>query len=390
MDFIAIIVILAIGFLLYYIGKACYFYPAQNKEIKNLNDKIKNLKKEIYVTAIEFEKEKKELEEKCFKYDSIIKSSDPFITVADMYSDARTAIYDKIEYNLRHKQRPAYKASDEVRMLKEKTKMYISEFKSMLYRYEFLINTFPELKRYIDDYEALKSVETSSRYDEFVETRDSAIDYLSTEEWKKLNEVERNQLALDRYKQRTKSNWVIGIEYEMYIDYILRMNGYKTISNGSIKGLEDLGRDIIAFKTNKSGENVVYIIQCKNWSSKKEVHENVVCQIFGTTIEYKIKHKQQMFSKVVPVIYTTSPLSDMAIKFANELNVVVNVVKKGDYPMIKCNITSNGNKIYHLPFDQQYYRAEIKNPGEFYAWTVKEAVNSGFRRAFKYSGNKSN
>lgn len=41
-------------------------------------------------------------------------------------------------------------------------------------------------------------------------------------------------------------------------------------------------------------------------------------------------------------------------------------------------------KIYHLPFDQQYYRTEIKSPGEFYAWTVEEAVNAGFRRAFKY------
>lgn len=52
--------------------------------------------------------------------------------------------------------------------------------------------------------------------------------------------------------------------------------------------------------------------------------------------------------------------------------------------MIKCNIGNNGEKIYHLPFDQQYYRTEIKSPGEFYAWTVEEAVNAGFRRAFKY------
>jgi hypothetical protein len=54
--------------------------------------------------------------------------------------------------------------------------------------------------------------------------------------------------------------------------------------------------------------------------------------------------------------------------------------------MIKCNI-NNGNKIYHIPFDQQYYRTEIKLPGEFYAWTVQEAVDAGFRRARRHMFN---
>jgi hypothetical protein len=56
----------------------------------------------------------------------------------------------------------------------------------------------------------------------------------------------------------------------------------------------------------------------------------------------------------------------------------------GEYPMIKCNI-NNGNKIYHLPFDQQYWRTRIDQPGEFYAMTVKEATSKGFRRAFRYN-----
>lgn len=59
------------------------------------------------------------------------------------------------------------------------------------------------------------------------------------------------------------------------------------------------------------------------------------------------------------------------------------------YPVIKCNISSNGEKIYHLPFDQQYDRTLIKNNGEFYALTVKEAENKGFRRAFRWTMNNS-
>ncbi len=63
----------------------------------------------------------------------------------------------------------------------------------------------------------------------------------------------------------------------------------------------------------------------------------------------------------------------------------------GSYPCIKCNIgrsESGETKIYHLPFDQQYDATKIKNRGEFYAMTVKEAEDAGFRRTFKWFGNK--
>ena len=60
-----------------------------------------------------------------------------------------------------------------------------------------------------------------------------------------------------------------------------------------------------------------------------------------------------------------------------------------EFPRIKCNINGGtGEKIYHLPFDQQYERAIIsKERGEFYATTVAEAEKQGFRRAFKHNPN---
>jgi hypothetical protein len=45
----------------------------------------------------------------------------------------------------------------------------------------------------------------------------------------------------------------------------------------------------------------------------------------------------------------------------------------------------DGEKIYHLPFDQQYDRTKIRpGTGEKYAYTVAEAENDGFRRAWKW------
>ena len=34
--------------------------------------------------------------------------------------------------------------------------------------------------------------------------------------------------------------------------------------------------------------------------------------------------------------------------------------------------------------DEQYDMIKIDKPGEFYAFTVKEAEDAGFRRAYKY------
>jgi hypothetical protein len=54
--------------------------------------------------------------------------------------------------------------------------------------------------------------------------------------------------------------------------------------------------------------------------------------------------------------------------------------------LVKCNISlRDGEKIYHLPFDQQYDRTKIKaDRGEKYVYTVAEAERTGFRRAWKW------
>ena len=51
-----------------------------------------------------------------------------------------------------------------------------------------------------------------------------------------------------------------------------------------------------------------------------------------------------------------------------------------DYPLVKCNISMrDGQKIYHLPFDQQYDRTKIiPDKGERYVYTVAEAEHPVF------------
>lgn len=77
-------------------------------------------------------------------------------------------------------------------------------------------------------------------------------DYLSKEEYSALTVTERNQLALDRYKNsHSKSKWQIGRDYELYVGYRYNQKGYIVEYFGSEKRLEDMGRDLLHLKAEK-------------------------------------------------------------------------------------------------------------------------------------------
>ena len=372
------IITLIISFCLIVICR--FFSNVLNKQF----EKLCQAKKE----NIDKEKEKKELvklhsaREEAYK--KTVESKQPFNIVSDMYSDWKSFVFQDAENYLRDKQRPAVKAAETISELKKKTRVAVKEYKEMRYKYLFLLDAFPELKKYVDDEEALLHLADYNDYDDFKSDYDEVLDWVSPEEYKNMSEIKRNQLALDRYKKGKKSDWQIGMEYEMYVGHLLRINNFTVEQCGIEKGMQDLGRDIIARRV-ENGILKIYIIQCKNWSKKKEVHENVVCQLYGTAMQYELANRDTFVQKteVIPWLVITNELSDMAKKFAKKLGIFVSVRPLQDFPMIKCNI-NNGDKIYHLPFDQQYYRTQIKLPGEFYASTVEEAVKAGFRRARRH------
>lgn len=363
---------------------------------KQFDKKLNNKEIEIRQQKRKFESEIKEKERVIEKkvnqnkaLANLIKSKTPFSDVAKMSADFETCIFEKEEHYLRYKPHPAYKAADRLQILKKELLEKTEEYNIMLYKYDFLLGIFPDLKYYVEDDEALIHISNYGSLNEFNDKRDRVRDWLSDEEYRNLPIDDRNQRALDRYKSRPKSNWEVGIEYELYIGYLLREgknpfdSRFAVIQYGEIHGLSDLGRDIIAERNDENGNRVIYIIQCKRWSEHKYIHENSICQLFGTTIEYKLRNKGMRNSTILPVFITTTELSDMAKQFAKQLGVWVIKVPMGEYPMIKCNI-NNGEKIYHLPFDQQYHNTMIKNDGEFYAMTVKDATAKGFRRAMRH------
>lgn len=246
--------------------------------------------------------------------------------------------------------------------------------------YDNLVTLHPTIIEDIEeDVEEVEKVEESSN------GRPGVLRWLSDEEYNGLSQRGRNELAFSRWKFRRKSKPEIGMEYEVYIGYCYWKEGWKVDFHGVDNGKNDLGRDIIATKV-IDGIHHVHIIQCKYWSKKKNIHENTICQLFGTTFKYIFEHGAYKNGnyRIKPILATTTELSDVAKEFAKRLHVKYKVSPIGEIPWIKCNI-NNGNKIYHLPFDQQYERVKIDyNKKEFYAFTIEEAESKGFRHAMRH------
>lgn len=309
--------------------------------------------------------------------------------VAIAWADYQELVWKRaIEY-LTEKKRPITfeKAEEYKRQLKEYKDNIFVKYKDLEYKYEYLMSLFPELQAYIDG-DAVKDVDVEEQNTDTYEDRREK--YLEREEWLQLSDGAKSQLALDRYNDRRKrTNAQVGRDYEEYIAYMFRekLKGCEIVMFGEQKGLEDLGRDLIVKHREK-----IYIVQCKRWAQGKEIREKHIMQLFGSTIEYCWEtkraglHPLEVVGKsVIPVFVATTDLSETAKQFAERLGVVFTKEDMGDYPQIKCNVGKDGEKIYHLPFDQQYNRVIIeREKGEFMAWTVEEAENAGYRRAMKH------
>lgn len=292
--------------------------------------------------------------------------------------------------SLEHKSHPAPVSAEKVREIARERRIIEEKLRISQGIINYYQDLFPFLEDFLGDIDedTLKKVLSQNIERPIKEVDEIGIDpvriYLSSlsdEEYKKLSSVERNQLALDRYWSKNKNNWVLGRDYERYIGYLYEADGYNVYYQGILEGFDDLGRDLICRK----GEQTI-IIQCKRWSQYKTIHEKHVNQLFGTVIKYVIDHSNE---KVNATLYTTTKLSDRAKEFAKYLSIEIREEFPFEkYPSIKCNVSRrNSEKIYHLPFDQQYDKTLIEEErNECYVETVEEAEKLGFRRAWRWKG----
>ncbi|WP_368378302.1 restriction endonuclease [[Clostridium] symbiosum] len=299
--------------------------------------------------------------------------SDPnsvFKLVSSLVADYSILEYETSASYLEQKKPSAPKEAKRIRELKADTREYIQKYKYYKYCLEYLYSLFPDLEDISEETEDISVSSTDFSFNDGIN-------------WETLSSVQKSNILLDNYLKRSKSNWEIGRDYELFVGYRYSQLGYFVDYNGSNYGLHDLGRDLIV---SKNGE--IAIVQCKYWSLKKQIHEKHIMQLFGTVAGYCIEH--HMSNSLVHGIFITNiTLSDTAKKFADFLDIKYKEnFFMGDFPCIKCNIGKDDfgleTKLYHLPTDQQYDKVKIVNPGECFVFTPEEAESLGFRHAYRW------
>jgi|SRR5579864_62982 len=309
-----------------------------------------------------------------------------FPWLAEAYADYLHLQDLKTAQDLRRKSHPALKSAERVREIAQQRHDAEKAWRVLKYQLAYYEDLFPFLIDFkeedIDD--LIRQLTNGTLRSESNVEEEEGVDpvrhWLTSAEYDRLPSAARNQLALDRYWKRKKSPRELGRDYERFVGYEHEVKGCRVYYQGIIEGFADLGRDLVV--EYPAGE--VEIIQCKYWSKDKVIHEKHIFQLYGTLIAYRIDHPQ---SRVSGTFVTSTILSDRAKQFAVALGIrSVEGHSLGDYPCIKCNISQrDGERIYHLPFDQQYDKTLIGHRDqERYAATVAEAERLGFRRAFRW------
>ncbi len=281
--------------------------------------------------------------------------------------------------SLRYKKHPAPKAADRVRQIGADRREVERDMRVARYLLAYYESLFPWLSEFRgEDVDDLIQSTASTPADD---GDDAARHWLTAAEYEKLASTEKYQLALDRYWTRKKSRWEIGRDYERFVGYLYETKGGAVQYQGIVKGFEDLGRDLIV-----QNEDYIEVVQCKNWSQSKTIHEKHIFQLYGTVVAFQVDNPgKQVRGRFV----TSTRLSETAKKFAALLNIeyAENFALR-EYPCIKCNVSRrDGERIYHLPFDQQYDSTIIEHERlERYVQTVAEAEALGFRRAHRWRG----
>jgi len=387
-------IILAIWFITWLSNRLSNLRGMAKKyaELKPRLDNLDNYNRELAL-------KESQLKEREVAIDTLVKEkSQGFPWLVKVYDDYFSLQDSKLANELITKPHPALRASETVRQISKERREAEKAARLANYLLDYCRYLAPWLDKYIGlEAEELDEIikEIHSAWEKKEKEFDEEVKRHFGPKYEGLTPTEKLQKKLDWYWGKpNKSNWQIGRDYERYIGYLYEIKGWNAYYHGK-KGFEDLGRDLICKKA-----NAVEIIQCKRWAQEKIIHEKHIYYLFGTTVEYFIENFEgedlqlALFPSlvrkrnVIPKLVTTIDVSPKAEQVAKVLGVVIEKVPSESYPSVKCNVARRtGEKIFHLPFDQQYDTILIEEERlEFYVETLAEAEALGFRHAYRWKG----
>jgi hypothetical protein len=372
------------------------------RSVSQLKNEKEAMRKDVERLATQFEKEKDALKKEREALETLFKEKTKgFPWLADAHAEYQRLQDSKEVRYLQTKSHPAPAKADKLRQVSSERRKAEKAARVA----DHLLDYCRFLAPWLDDYIGIEAKELDqiiANIHSSWEVEEEEIDEevkrkIGPTKWDTLTLGERLQRKLNWYWEKpNKSNWQIGRDYERYIGYLYEQKGWNVYYHGK-KGFEDLGRDLICKK-----DKNVEVIQCKYWSKDKSIHEKHVYYLFGTVVEYYLENfayekdmiQLSLFPELVskgnvrPKLVITTEVTPKAAQVAKLLGVDIQIIPFQRYPSIKCNVSrKDGEKIFHLPFDQQYDTILIEEERlERYVDTVYEAESLGFRHAYRWKG----
>lgn len=127
----------------------------------------------------------------------------------------------------------------------------------------------------------------------------------STGIWKLILQISKNKNLIYEVSPR---------EFEQIVEQLLRNEGFETRLT---KQTRDGGKDIVAIKKGINGKPIVFYVECKRYAQENKVGAKIVRELYGVQTAEKVNKA---------CIVTTSGFTSDAIKWAEEQNVMIDLV----------------------------------------------------------------
>lgn len=174
------------------------------------------------------------------------------------------------------------------------------------------------------------------------------------------DEVENYWNYGDYCPSQEEKNSFVGRLYELCVGEYLYQRGYAISFNGAINGIKDGGIDLIAVDNRA---NLVLLVQCKCWSVKREIYDDVLRQFYGSMALFRSQNKDiyRNYSYSGLLVSTKDNISSNFLYAAEQLGITYQYIPlRNHFPIVKfCPQGYLGKKLY-FPWDEDYDSIELK------------------------------
>lgn len=157
-----------------------------------------------------------------------------------------------------------------------------------------------------------------------------------------------------------EKNSFVGRLYELCVGEYLYRRGYAISFNGATKGIKDGGIDLIAVD---NSANLILLIQCKCWSVKREIYDDVLRQFYGSIALFRSQNKAiyRNYSYSGVLVSTKDNISSSFLYAAEQLGITYqHIPLRNHFPIVKfCPQGYLGKKLY-FPWEDAYDSIELK------------------------------